>query len=43
MSIPFGNLLRRSIYSTAVLYYRFRDFLNGWFNHQKFYQDLKYF
>ena len=29
MSIPFGNLLRRPIYSTAVLYYRFRDFLNG--------------
>ena len=28
MSIPFGNLLRRPIYSAAVLYYRFRDYLN---------------
>ena len=29
MSIPFGNILRRPIYSAAVLYYRFRDYLNG--------------
>jgi gamma-glutamylputrescine oxidase len=29
MSIPFANLLRRPIYSAAVLYYRFRDYLNG--------------
>ena len=29
MSIPFGNLLRRPIYSSAVLYYRFRDYLNS--------------
>lgn len=29
MSIPFSNLLRRPIYSAAVLYYRFRDYLNS--------------
>jgi gamma-glutamylputrescine oxidase len=29
MSIPFGDLLRRPIYSSAVLYYRFRDYLNS--------------
>ena len=29
MSIPFGNLLRRPIYSAAILYYRFRDYLNS--------------
>ena len=29
MSIPFGSLLRRPIYSTAILYYKFRDFINS--------------
>ena len=29
MSIPFGNLFRRPIYSAAVLYYRFKDYLNS--------------
>ncbi len=29
MSIPFGSLFRRPIYSSAVLYYKFRDYLNS--------------
>ena len=29
MSIPFGSLFRRPIYSSAILYYKIRDFLNS--------------
>ena len=29
LSIPFRGLLRRPIYSSAILYYKFRDFLNS--------------
>ena len=29
MSIPFGSLLRRPIYSSAILYYKIRDYLNS--------------
>ena len=29
LSIPFGGLLRRPIYSSAILYYKFRDYLNS--------------
>ena len=29
MSIPFGSLLRRPIYSSAILYYKFRDYINS--------------
>ena len=29
ISIPFGSLFRRPIYSSAVLYYKFRDYLNS--------------
>jgi len=29
MSIPFGSLLRRPIYSSAILYYKIRDYINS--------------
>ena len=29
ISIPFGSLLRRPLYSSAILYYKFRDYLNS--------------
>ena len=29
ISIPLGELLRRPIYSSAILYYKFRDYLNS--------------
>ncbi len=29
MSIPFGSILRRPIYSSAIFYYKFRDYLNS--------------
>ena len=29
MSIPFGSLFRRPVYSSAILYYKIRDYLNS--------------
>ena len=29
MSIPFGSIFRRPIYSSAILYYKIRDYLNS--------------